>query len=1046
MVARTHTMRGRLMQVAVAGLLPVTMAAGAALWALVSDQLRAAEDKSLEVTRLAAAAIDLEIQRAIATLQVAAASPLLDRKNLDQYILLMRRTHEQMPGWHRILLSTGDGVPVLHTGAGDPAVDSQAESESLHRAVTELRPAVGRLRRLPDGTWIAPVSVPVLRENRLDYVLTGMLTPSAFMEVVRAQNLPSDWIMSVFDATGTRVARSHNHEGTVGKTAAPSLQDLMQSSEREGVGITRTLENTEVYTAFVRMPTSGWSVAIGIPTETVQAGAWRAIAVYGGGTLVSLLLALLWAALASRHIEGPIGGLRAVAEGIGRGERPVPPATEIRELRELGEALVASFAERNRFETERREALAQLTVARDDLKMQVADLERLRQLSNHLLVLPGIDAQLQAVLLALCQLHGSSKGLVSLCTDRHGQLEVRGSMGFSRDALEQLRITAPGESPCDLALRNESRVVVADMEVDPAYIQFREMARAGGFRSVHATPIRGSAGRVLGVISVHGTEPGQPTERHARLADVCAQICSVFLERSKAEADAAESELRLAVALDSSTVPFSVMTPVRDPTGVIVDFTWDYVNSASATHTRRQVHEMLGQAVGNVAPETWRIPGLFEALTAVAESGRTRELEVGTVDSAPERFLHVVATPMMGKVAVWSSDVTHRKEQERALQAADRRKDEFLAVLAHELRNPLAPIQQAAMISNAPHATESQKRWSHEVIQRQVKHMALLLEDLLDVSRITRGKLELRKSAVELRSAIDAAVETARPHIEAKQHRLLCELPPEPIRLQADALRIAQVVTNLLTNAARYTDAGGTIRVKAGSGEGRAWVTVEDTGIGIAPEHLDSIFEMFSQGREGTTHGGGLGIGLALSRGIAQLHGGTLSASSLGGGQGSRFTLVLPLGATAAAPLPQRDEQPAPHTGGLRILIADDNRDAAETLSSVLRLSGHWTVLTYDGNAAVAAYERHRPDLAILDIGMPGMSGYEVARAIRERSTGQTSPVLVALTGWGQAKDKASAAGAGFDYHLTKPVDMKALFEILRARKPTAASLSVVKR
>jgi signal transduction histidine kinase/CheY-like chemotaxis protein len=1030
-------LRRRLMLVAVAGVLPVSIAAGLALWAVVEEQWHAAQAKSLEVTRLAAAAIEGEVERSFATLRGLAASPLVERDDLEQYEVLLRRVLQETHGWHAIFLVAPSGGPVIATGLmGDLLPMSHADSESFDQVVERRKPIVGYLKRGPDGAWGIPVRLPVVRDGELRYVLTAFLAPEAFLDILESQKLPADWVMSVFDSHGARIARSHDHDRTVGTPAAPTLQELMAGDGPHGMGVTQTLEGTQVYTAYVRIEASDWTVAIGIPTATVEAGAQRAFLLYGGGIVLSLLLALLWAAGAARGINGPIAGLRAAAARIGRGEVPAAPRAEIRELQELGEALVASAAERKRAELERREALAQLVVARDDLKVQVADLQRLQRLANEVMVVPDISAQLEAVLDALCELHAAPKGLVSLCAA--GTLGVRAARGFAPRTLERLRVVRTGEGACGASVRDDCRVIVADTEQDPVFAPFRDVARAEGFRAVHSTPIRGSAGRVLGVLSVHATGPGAPSERHQRLADLCAHLCSVLVERAHAETVAAESERRLTVALDSSTVPFSVLAPVRDEAGVVVDFAWEYANRAAAAATHRDVGALAGRRIGELAPEVWRFPGVFEMLVSVVEHERVRELEVCATAGEAERCFQMVATPMSGKVAVWSADITERKQQERALQAADRRKDEFLAVLAHELRNPLAPIQQAALISSAPAASEAQKRWSHEVIGRQVKHMALLLEDLLDVSRITRGKLELRKSRIELRAAIDAAVETARPHLEAKGHRLLLDLPQGPVPLHADPLRVAQVATNLLTNAARYTGPGGVIRLAAGVRGAQAWLSVEDNGIGIPAEHLDSIFEMFSQGRAGNAaHGGGLGIGLALSRGIAHLHGGTLVAASAGPGQGSRFTLTLPLGEVRSDAAPRHAAAPSEPVAPRRILIADDNRDAAETLASVLQMSGHWTVLAYDGAGALAEYERHRPDVVILDIGMPGLSGYEVARRIRAMAQGAAPPVLVALTGWGQARDKATAAGAGFDHHMTKPVDMRALSAYLRPQSRT---------
>jgi CheY-like chemotaxis protein len=390
-----------------------------------------------------------------------------------------------------------------------------------------------------------------------------------------------------------------------------------------------------------------------------------------------------------------------------------------------------------------------------------------------------------------------------------------------------------------------------------------------------------------------------------------------------------------------------------------------------------------------------------------------------------------VASPLDGDLAVWFADITKRKLQERELLEADRRKDEFLATLAHELRNPLAPIRQAATIARSENATEAQKRWSNNVIERQVQHMSLLLDDLLDVSRITHGTLQLRKQRTDLQSVIGAAVETARPLIDERRHQLAVEVP-EDLQVNADPLRLAQVLSNLLTNAAKYTAPGGSIRVKVAQFDGALSISVEDNGIGIASEDLPKVFGMFAQVRSAQEHAaGGLGIGLALAKGIVELHGGRLEAASAGIGKGSRFSVHLPDNVAAASRIPTTEA--ARSGNGLsakRILLADDNRDAAESLAILLRLEGHEVELAHDGHSAMRSFAARRPDVALLDIGMPNANGYEVARKIRAAPEGQ-GVLLIAITGWAQDADKLESRAAGFDHHLTKPIEPDALIGLL---------------
>jgi signal transduction histidine kinase len=372
--------------------------------------------------------------------------------------------------------------------------------------------------------------------------------------------------------------------------------------------------------------------------------------------------------------------------------------------------------------------------------------------------------------------------------------------------------------------------------------------------------------------------------------------------------------------------------------------------------------------------------------------------------------------------------------QQRDWRDADRRKDEFLATLAHELRNPLAPIRQAALISKAPGATDAQKRWSHDVIDRQVQHMSLLLDDLLDISRVTRGTLALRMQSSDLATVIETAVETARPTIDSKRHALTVDMPPEPIQFVADPLRVAQVLSNLLTNAAKYTDPEGQIHVTASCEADKVIIRVKDSGIGISAAALPRVFNMFSQVHSTTDRSeGGLGIGLALAQGLIELHGGAIEANSAGLGCGSEFTVRLPRRAVSEMP-PSLAKPTAPSSAAVRrrILIADDNRDSAETLAALLRMEGHEVTSVHDGPVALTAFNDLKPDVALLDIGMPGLTGYEVARRMRQSPLG-SSVKLIAITGWGQDIDKERAYAAGFDLHLTKPVDPHRLAELLRS-------------
>ncbi len=366
------------------------------------------------------------------------------------------------------------------------------------------------------------------------------------------------------------------------------------------------------------------------------------------------------------------------------------------------------------------------------------------------------------------------------------------------------------------------------------------------------------------------------------------------------------------------------------------------------------------------------------------------------------------------------------------LKRADRHKSEFLATLSHELRNPLAPVRNAIQIVNFESVPAERRQWAIDVINRQMKHMTRLIDDLLDMSRITRNQLELKRETLQLSEIVHAAIESSRPLIEERGHRLTVDVPAEPLYLEADLTRLSQVFLNLLNNAAKYMEPGGEIQFTADREGSQVVVRVRDTGIGIPAEQLQTIFEMFMQGdRSFERSRGGLGIGLTLAKRLVEMHGGTISVSSPGHGHGTEFTLRLPLATGTPVPVEELPAVAPPPAGRpLRVLVADDNEDAADTLAMMLRSMGHETRVAYDGDQAVTASAEFRPDVAFLDVGMPRMNGIEACRRIREQFSGEPV-VLIALTGWGQESDRRRTLEAGFNQHIVKPVDPDRVVGIL---------------
>jgi PAS domain S-box-containing protein len=378
-------------------------------------------------------------------------------------------------------------------------------------------------------------------------------------------------------------------------------------------------------------------------------------------------------------------------------------------------------------------------------------------------------------------------------------------------------------------------------------------------------------------------------------------------------------------------------------------------------------------------------------------------------------------------------DITERKQAEQALLEADRRKNEFLATLAHELRNPLAPIRNSLNILRLSRGDDPAAERVLEMMERQVNHMVRLVDDLLEVSRITTGKIELRLEPVEIASVIRSAVETSRPLIDEAGHQLATKIPPEPLTVEGDAVRLSQSVANLLNNAAKYTEPGGQIWLTVSRAGDQVSISVRDTGIGISADLLPHVLEMFMRTDPAKRRSAsGLGIGLGLVKRLVEMHGGRVEVKSAGEGQGSEFTIRLPLSRRQLPPVDAAETVDSRQrlSSRQRILVVDDNQDAALSLKMLLTILGSQVETANDGRSALKALETFRPAVVLLDLGMPDMSGYEVAR--RMRAIPECNNVtLVALTGWGQEEDRRRTREAGFDHHLVKPVDLRALQVLL---------------
>jgi PAS domain S-box-containing protein len=588
-----------------------------------------------------------------------------------------------------------------------------------------------------------------------------------------------------------------------------------------------------------------------------------------------------------------------------------------------------------------------------------------------------------------------------------------------------------------------------DLSVYPNFPRLQAAARSG-LTAAFAVPVLLGAD-VLGVMEFFSTAQRPPDADLLRMMTSLGGQIGQFLKRKRAEEHLRESEQRFRGLMEQA--PFSIQVLAPNGRTLRVNAAWEELWGATLDHIGNYnvLEDPQLEANGITSYLRQAFTGSATRIPAIQYNPAIMLPEVFQHDAS--RWVSAVAYPLkdsagnVREVVLVHDDITERRAAEGALQErtkelaqanqalleANRRKDEFLATLAHELRNPLAPIHNGLQILKMPGVDPVTVERSLEMMERQVHHMVRLVDDLLDVSRVMRGKIELRKERVDLATVIARAVETAQPLIDAQRHDLIISLPPQPLLVEADAVRMAQIIGNLLTNAAKYTEPSGRIWLTAERHDGHASLHVRDSGIGIAPEMLPHIFELFVQVDHAADRSqGGLGIGLTLVRSLVEMHGGAVQARSEGLGHGSEFIVSLPLvddphetaggggdDSPQLAPAPQH-----------RLLVVDDNRDAAVSLAMLLRLQGHHVRVAHDGAAALEIARTFRPHMILLDLGMPVMDGYEVARQIRQHAE-LVHVALVALTGWGTGEDRRRSAAAGFNHHLVKPVDLATLEGLL---------------
>lgn len=697
------------------------------------------------------------------------------------------------------------------------------------------------------------------------------------------------------------------------------------------------------------------------------------------------------------------------------------------------------YAQQAARQVERRASEHALRQSEARLAHQVADLETLRQLSIRVASTGDRTTALDDVLGTAIAMVGAAKGNVQLYDQTDATLKIIAHRGFNQEFLEYFRTVPAGYSCCGTAMQQRERVIIENVFTDDRFSEFGEIYSGHGFEAVQSTPLFTSDGRLLGVFSTHFAKPYHPSERDLRVLDQIAQQAGRIIERTSAEEALRESEARFRMLADN-----------------MAQLAWTCDQLGCVTWYNKRWLDYTGLSFDEMKAWGWtkcQHPDHVERVVAgVLQSRETGEIWEDTFPMRGKdgqfRWFLSTAYPIrdeQGVILRWfgtSTDITEQRAAEEALREADRRKDEFLATLAHELRNPLAPIRSGLEVLRIAKDDPAVTEEIRNTMVRQTEQLVRLIDDLLDVSRITRGRLKLQLQEADLNDVVKSAVEATRPFIEERKHQLTVNLPSELAFVTVDPHRLAQVLSNLLHNAAKYSPNPGPITLDARIENRGIVLSVKDQGLGIPQEKLTEVFEMFSQiersGQNGYT---GLGIGLTLAKSFVEMHGGTIELQSEGTDRGTEVIVRIP-GCLKSSTTDQQsplNDTDSTQSCKQRVLIVDDNKDAARILSLAVKMLGSEVAIAHDGVEALETAKRFKPDVILLDLGMPRMDGYEAAKRIRRTEWGKDI-VLVALTGWGQEEDKRKTKETGFDHHLVKPADPKLLSNILTESASTVRS------
>jgi PAS domain S-box-containing protein len=996
-------------------------------------------------------------------------------------------------GRSRALLTAATGVPAGHAvmpseialeaGARLPIVQALASGE-IHRI-----DLTGLPEPLPPAAWMRPIREGILTSlgpvgDGRDAVLVAALCPlhpldealRRFLQVVAAQLSAGLANAQALDEERRRLEADTLHEVARDLASELELQPLVQKVTDAGVRLTGAAFGAFFYNIVSEAGDSFELFTLsGAPRSAFESfGMPRATPVFkptflGHGPI-----------RVADITRDPRYGKVAPHHGLPKDHLPVRSYLAVPVVSRTGEVLGGLFfghgepgmfdlrAERNavgiaahaavaidnanlygraRKEIERRASMerdwrrdeAELAATKDELAAQVESLTMMHELAMKLGAMTDLRPAMQAILDTAVNAQDAQMGIVWLQDPENGDLTAEASHGFQGESLLlfQRVPSRPAGGSAGNAFHHQRRWVVADTESDATFAPYREAARKAGFRAVHSTPIVTRSGALLGVLSVHYAACRMPSQRDRQVADVCARHAADAVEALRSQEALRESE-RLYRAIGES-IDYGV---------------WIADAEGRNTYTSDSFLKLLG-----VSQETWSLtgwddivhpedsPALASTWRACVKSGEQldQEFRVRCLDGKYRAVL-VRGVPVRnarGSVVAWAGihlDIQRLKQVENELRELDQRKNEFLATLAHELRNPLAPLRNGLEVMRLASGSPQTVEKARSMMERQLGQMVRLVDDLLDVSRVSRGKIELRRERVELASVLRNALETSQPLMDERGHTFIVDIPPERIVVEADTTRLAQVFWNLLNNAAKYTEAAGRVQLSVHPAGEQVEVRIRDNGVGIPLDMQAQVFDIFTQvDRSLEKAQGGLGIGLSIAKRLVEMHGGSISVTSGGHRQGSEFTVRLPAKIEARGVDDHGPAQfAAPCGPRRRILVADDNPDSATTLSLMLEVMGHEVRIARDGQEAVVLAATFQPEAILLDIGMPKMNGYDACRRIRGEPWAQRA-LIVALTGWGQDGDKNRSKDAGFDRHLVKPVEPMMLEKLIRALPVRAA-------